>query len=59
MSVLSSYLEANNDDVSCLIAQFVNMFITDSPYLEPHEIDNFILRNGVLLSKWYVFPLLW
>ena len=54
MAVLSSYIKSDLEDISCLIAQFLHMFITESPYLESHEIDNFILRNGLMLSSWCV-----
>ena len=53
MSVLERYIDANVDDVTCLIAKFLNMFVNDSPYLESHEVDNFILRNGRTLCAWY------
>ncbi|KDR81629.1 hypothetical protein GALMADRAFT_239698 [Galerina marginata CBS 339.88] len=57
LNALKLYLQSNVDDVSCLIAKFVNMFITESPFLEGFEIDNFILRNGKLISfcAWTVY----
>ena len=55
MSVLERYIDANVDDVTCLIAKFLNMFVNDSPYLESHEVDNFILRNERTLCAWYAF----
>ena len=55
MSVLERYIDTNVDDVTCLIAKFLNMFVNDSPYLESHEVDNFILRNGRTLCAWYAF----
>jgi len=53
MSVLERYIGANVEDVTCLIAKFLNMFVNDSPFLESHEVDNFILRNGRALCAWY------
>ncbi|KAF9075268.1 hypothetical protein BDP27DRAFT_1315801 [Rhodocollybia butyracea] len=50
MNVLASYVAANIDDVTCVIAKFLNTFLTESPTLEPHEVDNFILRNGEMLA---------
>lgn len=54
MEALDRYLALNLDDVSCLITKFLNLYFTDSPYLEPYEVDNFILRNGRFLALWYV-----
>ncbi|KAJ4487923.1 hypothetical protein J3R30DRAFT_3280032 [Lentinula aciculospora] len=51
MNVLASYVAANVEEVTCLIAKFLNIFITDSPTLESHEIDNFILRNGEMMTN--------
>ncbi|KAF8894642.1 hypothetical protein BD779DRAFT_1502197 [Infundibulicybe gibba] len=50
MNALESYTATDVDDVSVLVAKFLNFFLTDSPYLEPFEIDNFILRNGGFLA---------
>jgi hypothetical protein len=52
MSALECYVDANVEDVTCLIAKFLNLFISDSPFLEPYEVDNFILRNGRTLCMW-------
>ncbi|KAF9264659.1 hypothetical protein L218DRAFT_195329 [Marasmius fiardii PR-910] len=49
MVALESYLSTNNETVACIIAKFLNCFLMDSPYLELHEVDNFILRNGRVL----------
>uniref|UniRef100_A0A0W0F9A2 Uncharacterized protein n=1 Tax=Moniliophthora roreri TaxID=221103 RepID=A0A0W0F9A2_MONRR len=51
MKILDAYLAVNNDDVSCFIARFLNIFLMESPYLETHEVDNFILRNAQMLCK--------
>lgn len=52
MNVLERYISANVDEVSCLVAKFLHMFVMDSPFLETHEVDNFILRNGSMLCAW-------
>lgn len=52
MDALELYMAVNSDDILCLVAKFLNLFLTDSPYLEPYEVDNFILRNGRLLATW-------
>ncbi|KAJ7285806.1 hypothetical protein C8J57DRAFT_1431486 [Mycena rebaudengoi] len=50
MNVLEQYITTPVEDVSCLIAKFLNSFLNDSPYLESHEVDNFVLRNGRMLA---------
>lgn len=54
MASLEIYLGSNIEDVSCLVAKFLNMFLAESPFLEVFEADNFILRNGKVLASWYV-----
>ena len=54
MASLELYLGSHVEDVSCLTAKFLNMFLTESPFLEAFEVDNFILRNGKVLASWYV-----
>lgn len=56
LKALLLYLQSNVDDVVVLVAKFLNMFIMDSPFLEGFEIDNFVLRNGKLVSLWCVRP---
>ncbi|PBK96908.1 hypothetical protein ARMGADRAFT_1010439 [Armillaria gallica] len=51
MAAINRYMNAEVDDVSCLIAKFFHMFLMRSPYLEPHEVDNFILKNGSMLCN--------
>ncbi|SJL00441.1 uncharacterized protein ARMOST_03754 [Armillaria ostoyae] len=51
MAAINRYMSADVDDVSCLIAKFFHMFLMRSPYLEPHEVDNFILKNGSMLCN--------
>lgn len=50
MDALDRYMALNINDVSCLIAKFLGLYLTESPYLEPYEVDNFILRNGRFLA---------
>lgn len=54
MRALELYVEADVDEVSCIVAKFLNMFLTESPLVESYEGDNFILRNGKMLAAWYV-----
>ncbi|KAF5365590.1 hypothetical protein D9758_003325 [Tetrapyrgos nigripes] len=51
MKVLETYMTAHVDDVSCLIGKFLHTFLMSTPYLEPHEVDNFILRNAEVLCR--------
>jgi hypothetical protein len=54
MASLELYLGSHIEDVSCMTVKFLNMFLTESPFLEVFEADNFILRNGKVLASWYV-----
>ncbi|CCM02372.1 uncharacterized protein FIBRA_04467 [Fibroporia radiculosa] len=45
MRALKMYVEAEIDEVSSLIAKFLNAFVNDAPFVESYEVDNFILRN--------------
>ena len=54
MRVLGQYIEAKVDEISCLVAKFLTMFLTESPLVESYEGDNFILRNGTMLAAWCV-----
>ena len=53
LTALQLYLQSSLDDVSCLVAKFLNLFLVESPFLESFEVDNFILRNGKLIALWY------
>lgn len=53
MAALELYLGSHVEEVSCLTAKFLYMFLTGSPFLEVFEADNFILRNGKVLASWY------
>lgn len=48
---LGVYAESAVEEVLCLTAKFLNTFLMDSPFLEPYEVDNFILRNGKFLAS--------
>ncbi len=37
-----------------MIAQFLYVLFTSPSLLEAHEMDNFILKNEYLLSRWYI-----
>jgi hypothetical protein len=54
MRALGRYVEAKIDEISCLVAKFLTMFLTESPLVESYEGDNFILRNGKMLAAWCV-----
>lgn len=54
MNALEYYMAINDDEVSSLVAKFLNLFLNDSAFLEPYEVDNFILRNGRFMAAWYV-----
>lgn len=52
INVLRSYVLAGVDEVSALIAQFFTAVVNETTLLEPHEIDNIILRNGSAMVAW-------
>jgi hypothetical protein len=58
MESIEKYIQCRDDIASCLVAKFLSMFLVNSPLLEAYEIDNFILRNGRILSKWSDFSVL-
>ncbi|KAI0079929.1 hypothetical protein K474DRAFT_1638767 [Panus rudis PR-1116 ss-1] len=49
MLAVQTYVEMGIDEVSCVAAKFLNGFVNEAPLVEPHEVDNFILRNGFTL----------
>ncbi|KAF7363482.1 hypothetical protein MSAN_01004100 [Mycena sanguinolenta] len=59
LAVVENYVTAKVDDVSCLAAKFLNIFLIDSPFLESFEIDNFVLRNGRMLAlcAWHFYDI--
>lgn len=54
MASLGSYVERKSDDLSCLVAKFLNAFANGTPLVESYEVDNFILRNEATLTAWSV-----
>ena len=54
LNVLKTYVEQKYDDLSCLVAKFLNAYVNDTPLVESFEVDNFILRNESVLCAWYV-----
>lgn len=56
LSALELYMESSLEEISCLTAKFLHLFIVESPFLEAFEFDNFILRNGKLIAQWYEPP---
>ncbi|KAF7976726.1 hypothetical protein HWV62_5909 [Athelia sp. TMB] len=50
IKTIGAYVRSNMEDVSCLVAKFFNALVMDARYLEPYEIDNFVLRNGQTIS---------
>jgi hypothetical protein len=47
-----SYVQADVDEVTILIAKFFKMVISEAPLLESFEVDNIILRNAAALTAW-------
>jgi hypothetical protein len=54
MNVLERYIDANIDDVTCMIARFLNLFFTNSPLVEASEADAVIRRSTRMLCSWYL-----
>lgn len=52
INVLRRYVLARVDEASALIAQFLTAVVNETTLLEPHEIDNIILRNGPTMVAW-------
>ncbi|CAK5277405.1 unnamed protein product [Mycena citricolor] len=49
---LETYLTtATVEEVPCLIAKYLNLFLHDTPFLQSYEVDNFILRNARFLTE--------
>jgi hypothetical protein len=51
MQFIDRYLDLDIDDLSCMVAKFLALFLVDAKFLEMHEIDNFIIRNVDVLSS--------
>lgn len=52
INVLHRYALAGVDEVSTLVAQFFTVVVNEATLLEPHEVDNIILRNGSAMVAW-------
>lgn len=52
MHVVKVYVEQHFDELSCMLAKFLNAFVSQSAFVESYEVDNFILRNSTTLSTW-------
>ena len=52
MTAAKLYVEQHVDELSCLLAKFLNAFVNETQLVESYEVDNFILRNCVALSSW-------
>jgi hypothetical protein len=55
LAVIERYMDANVDDVSCVIAKFFHVLFeeADPPLMQSYEVDNFILRSANMLCTWY------
>ncbi|KAJ7063344.1 hypothetical protein C8F01DRAFT_1132647 [Mycena amicta] len=52
LTALDAYVTtATNEEITSIVAKFLNSFLNGSPYLESYEVDNFILRNGRMLAQ--------
>jgi len=51
---MEAYFKSNVDEAYILALKFIHTFLTESPFLESFEIDNFILRNSRFLTRWQV-----
>jgi hypothetical protein len=52
MSAMKSYVEQHIDELSSLLAKFLNAFVNEASLVESYEVDNFILRNCNTVSAW-------
>lgn len=58
MKSIDLHLKVKSEDVTSMIANFLHTFFTSSSFMETHEMDNFVLKNELVLSKWYDATLL-
>lgn len=52
MTAIKLYVEQQIDQLSCLVAKFLNAFVNEASLVESYEVDNFILRNCATLCAW-------
>ncbi|RXW20753.1 hypothetical protein EST38_g5104 [Candolleomyces aberdarensis] len=48
---ISQYLRLDIPIITCYIAKFFSTFFNNSPLVASYEIDNFVLKNGLLLAE--------
>ncbi|KAH9856975.1 hypothetical protein C2E23DRAFT_892456 [Lenzites betulinus] len=51
IDALRSYVETGMDEVTCVVAKFLDAFMYHAPFVESYEVDNFILRNGASICS--------
>ncbi|KAF7304918.1 hypothetical protein MKEN_01206100 [Mycena kentingensis (nom. inval.)] len=52
LAALEAYITTGtNHDVTTIAAKFLDAFLNHSPFLESHEVDNFVLRNTRMLTQ--------
>ncbi|KAL0946866.1 hypothetical protein HGRIS_013032 [Hohenbuehelia grisea] len=49
LQAIEVYIACGVDSVTSTLAKFLYLFLSESPFFESYEIDNFILRNSTLL----------
>jgi hypothetical protein len=52
LKAVSQWLQLDIPLVTSYIAKFLHLFSVHSPVVAPYEVDNFILRNSVLVANW-------
>ncbi|KAJ2931375.1 hypothetical protein H1R20_g5743, partial [Candolleomyces eurysporus] len=48
---INQYLRLDIPIITCYIAKFFSTFFNNSPLVASYEIDNFVLKNGLLLAE--------
>ena len=54
MNAVKLYVDQHLDELSCMLAKFLNAFVSQSAFVESYEVDNFVLRNSATMSAWCV-----
>jgi len=52
LQAISQYLRLDIPVVTSYIAKFFHLFFNTSPLIPSYEVDNFVLKNGSLVSEW-------
>ncbi len=55
VEMLHSLATEGAQNLRVLVAKFLPTFVANSSLLASHEVENFILSNGHILIRWYVF----